>query len=102
MAEKEPVNVTIRRIELEDVSFDNVGPLEIRAIAQDIELRIDKIAKEKNTFDTFKLLAHAALYYAVQSYTKANNAGTRNKDDGKQIDGAIEKLSNCLSSLPLK
>lgn len=102
MAEKEPVNVTIRRIELEDVSFDNVGPLEIRAIAQDIELRIDKIAKEKNTFDTFKLLAHAALYYAVQSYTKANNAGTRNKDDGKQIDGAIEKLSNCLNSLPLK
>lgn len=102
MAEKEPVNVTIRRIELEDVSFDNVGPLEIRAIAQDIELRIDKIAKEKNTFDTFKLLAHAALYYAVQSYTKANNAGARTKDDGKQIDGAIEKLSNCLSSLPLK
>ena len=102
MEEKEPVSVTIRRIELDDVVFDSVGPLEIRAIAQDIELRIEKIAKDKNTFDTFKLLAHAALYYAVQSYTKANNAGSKNKDDGKQLDGAIEKLTHCLTSLPLK
>lgn len=103
MAEKEPVTVSIRRIELEDVVFENVGPLEIRAIAQDIELRIEKIAKDRNTADTFKLLAHTALYYAVQSYTKANSSGQgRSREDSKQLDSVIEKLNNCLNSLPLK
>jgi hypothetical protein len=100
--EKEPVCVSIHKIELDEVVFDEVGPLEIRAIAQDVESRMEKISKEKNTFDTFKLLAYTALYYAVQSYTKANSAGSKNKDDGRQLDNAIEKLSNCLNRLPLK
>lgn len=100
--EKEPVSVTVRRIELDDVWFEGLGPLEVKAIAREVELRLEKISKEKNTFDTFKLLLHTALYYAVQSYTKANTAGSKNKDDNKQLDNAIEKLTHCLNSLPLK
>jgi hypothetical protein len=100
--EKEPVSVSIRRIELDDVWFEGLGPLEVKAVARDVELRLDKISKEKNTVDSFKLLAHAVLYYAVQSYAKTNSAGARHKDDSKQLDDAIEKLTHCLNSLPLK
>jgi hypothetical protein len=100
--EKEPLTVSIRRIELEDVWFEGFGPLEVKAIARDVELRLEKISKEKNTVDSFKLLAHAALYYAVQAYAKANTAGAKNTNDNKQLDDAIEKLAHCLNSLPLK
>lgn len=102
MSEKEPIAVTVRRIEVDDVWFDGLGPLEVKAIAREVELRLEKISKEKNTADTFKLLLHTALYYAVQAYTKTNTAGSRNQDENKQLDTAIEKLSSCLNSLPLK
>jgi hypothetical protein len=100
--EKEPVSVTVRRIELEEVWFEGLGPLEVKALAGEVELRLEKISKEKNTFDTFKLLGHAALFYAAQAYLKTNTAGTKTKEDTKQLDNAIEKLTNCLNSLPLK
>ena len=100
--EREPVNVSIRRIELEDVAFDGLGPLEIKAIASEIEQRINDFAKKRNTPDTFKLLAYAALFYAVQAYTKTNTAGTKTKEDTRQLDAALEKLNHCLASLPMK
>jgi len=102
ISDKEPVSVTVRRIELDDVWFEGVGPLEVKAIAREVELRMEKMSKEKNTFDTFKLLLHAALYYAAQSYIKTNTAGTKTKDGNKQLDEAIEKLTHCLGSLPMK
>lgn len=102
ISDKEPVSVTVRRIELDDVWFEGLGPLEVKALAREVELRMEKMSKEKNTFDTFKLLLHAALYYAAQAYAKTNTAGAKNKDDGKQLDNAIEKLAHCLNSLPLK
>ncbi|MDR1684289.1 MAG: hypothetical protein LBR90_02355 [Elusimicrobiota bacterium] len=100
--EKQPVSVNIRRIELDDVWFDGVGPLEVKALARDVELRMEKISKDKNIADTFKILAHAALHYAVLAYSKTNTAGTKSKDENKQLDNAIEKLSHCLNGLPLK
>jgi len=102
ISDKEPVSVVVRRIELDDVWFEGVGPLEVKAIAREVELRMEKMSKEKNTFDTFKLLLHAALYYAAQTYTKTNTAGTKNKEDTRQLDAAIDKLNHCLTSLPMK
>lgn len=101
MEEKEPISVTVRRIELSDVWFEGLGPLEVQSLALELEQRLEKISKEKNTFDTFKLLLHAALYYAAQAYTRANTAGAKSKGDAKQLDDAIEKLASCLNSLPL-
>ena len=100
--EKEPVSVNIRRIELDDIWFDGVGPLEAKALAREVELRMEKISKEKNTVDTIKVLLHTALYYAAQVYTKTNTAGAKNKNDDKQLDNVIEKLNHALNSLPLK
>lgn len=100
--EKEPISVTIRRIELDDIWFDGVGPLEAKALAREVELRMDKISKEKNTVDTIKVLLHTALYYAAQTYTKTNTAGAKTKSDDKQLDNVIEKLNHALNSLPLK
>jgi hypothetical protein len=101
-ADKEPVSITVRRIEIDDVWFDGIGPLEVKAIARDVEMRIEKLSREKNTFDTFKLLLHAAMYYAAQAYGKTNSAGNKTKEDNKQLDTAIDKLTHALNSLPLK
>ncbi|MDR0953689.1 MAG: hypothetical protein LBM71_05920 [Elusimicrobiota bacterium] len=102
LEEKETTSVTIRRITLDDVWFEGLGPLEIKAIASDIEARMDKISKDKNIFDSFKLFLHTALYYAAKSYSKNSVASVKTKDETKQLDAAIEKLSHCLNSLPLK
>ena len=100
--EREPISVTIRRIELDDIWFEGIGPLEAKSLALDVERRMDKISKERNTVDTIKVLLHTALYYAAQVYTKTNTAGAKNKSDDKQLDSAIEKLTHALNSLPMK
>jgi hypothetical protein len=71
-------------------------------IARDVESRIEKISKDKNTVDTLKLLLHTIMHYAVKAHIKTNSAGNKTKEDNKQLDAAIEKLDRALNSLPLK
>lgn len=102
MKEREPITLTIKRIQLEDVWFEDVGAMELSAIAKDIENRFDKISKEKNILSTLPLFAHVALYYAVKNYSRTNTSGLKDKNRDRAIDNAIERLSNCLNGLPMK
>lgn len=102
MSDKEGISITIRRIELEDVWFEGLGPLDVKLLGHEVERRIEKISKDRNTVDTLKVLLHTALYYAAQAHMKTAGAGAKNKDEARQLESAIEKLNHALSSLPLK
>lgn len=99
---QEPVTVTVKRIELDNVTLEGLGPLDVNALAREIENKMDQISEEKHTVDTFKVLLHTALFYAAKVYTKSNNEEQKNKAGEKQIDSAIEKLTLALNRLPLK
>ena len=99
---QEPVTVTVKRIELDNVTLEGLGPLDVNALAREIENKMDQISKEKHTMDTFKVLLHTALFYAAKAYTKSNNEEQKNKAGEKQLDSAIEKLTLALNRLPLK
>lgn len=103
MKEKqEPVTVTIKRIELRDVVLEGLSPLDITALAKEVENKMEEISDKKNTVDSFKLALYAALFYAAKAYSKDNTAQRRSKTEERQLDSAIDKLTMALERLPLK
>ena len=102
MSKKDSLTVTIYKTELKDVSFENLGPLEINSLARAVENKIYEIANEKQIADTFKLFLYTALYFAAEAYSKGETASTKKQDDQEQLDIAIDKLSSALDRLPLE
>lgn len=102
MNKGESVSLTIQGFTLEDVYFENLGPLEINSLAAMVENQMNKIAKQKGIADSFKLLLHTALYFAAQAYTKSETVSSKKQDEQDQLDIAIDKLSSALNRLPLE
>ena len=102
MNRNERMTLTIKGITLDDVYFENLGPLEINALAADVENQINKISVEKKTLDVFKLFLYTALHFAAQAYIKNETASSKKQDEQEQLDIAIDKLSSALSKLPLE
>ncbi|MBR4508025.1 MAG: hypothetical protein IKP23_00930 [Elusimicrobiaceae bacterium] len=102
MNKNESMTLTIKGVELDDVYFENLGPLEINALAATVENQINKISVEKKTLDVFKLFLYTALHFAAQAYSKNETASSKKQDEQEQLDIAIDKLSSALSRLPLE
>ena len=102
MNKNESMTLTIKGVELDDVYFENLGPLEINALAATVENQINKISVEKKTLDVFKLFLYTALHFAAQAYSKNETASSKKQDEQEQVDIAIDKLSSALSRLPLE
>ncbi len=103
MREKtEPVNLSIKRMQLTDVVLEGLNPLDVAALAKDIENTMDEIANDRNLVDSYKIALYALLFYAGKAYTKDHTAQRRSKAEEKQLDSAIDKLTLALESLPLK
>ena len=102
MNKNESMTLTIKGVELDDVYFENLGPLEINALAATVENQINKISIEKKTLDVFKLFLYTALHFAAQAYSKNETASSKKQDEQEQLDIAIDKLSSALSRLPLE
>lgn len=102
MNKNESMTLTIKGVELDDVYFENLGPLEINALAATVENQINKISVEKKTLDVFKLFLYTALHFAAQAYSKNETASSKKQDEQEQLDIAIDKLSSALSKLPLE
>ncbi len=103
MKEKnEPATVRIKGITFENVTLDGMGPLEVHALAAEITNRMDEISAETGKVTTWELLGRAALYYAALARGRANSAKAKTQDEDKMLDKAIEALTDCLNSLPLK
>ncbi|MBQ4493293.1 MAG: hypothetical protein II972_01635 [Elusimicrobiaceae bacterium] len=102
MNRNESLTLTIKGITLDDVYFENLGPLEVNSLAAMVENQIDKIARDKKTLDTFKLFLYTALHFAAQAYSKNETASSKKQDEQDQLDIAIDKLSSALSRLPLE
>ena len=96
------MTLTIKGITLDDVYFENLGPLEVNSLAAMVENQINKVARDKKTLDTFKLFLYTALHFAAQAYSKNETASSRKQDEQEQLDIAIDKLSSALSRLPLE
>ncbi len=102
MKKSESMTLTIKGFTLEDVYFEDLGPLEVNSLAAMVENKIDQIAVEKRVVDTMKLFLHTALYFAAQAYSNRANASEKKQDQEEQLDIAIDKLSSALSRLPLE
>ena len=102
MNRNESMTLTIKGVELNDVYFENLGPLEVNALAASVENQINKISVEKKTLDVFKLFLYTALHFAAQAYSKNETASSKKQDEQEQLDIAIDKLSSALSKLPLE
>ena len=102
MNRNESITLTIKGITLNDVYFEELGPLEINSLARAVENQIDKISREKKVVDSFQLLLHTALYFAAQAYAKNETAGSKKQDEQEQLDIAIDKLSSALNRLPVE
>ena len=99
---QEPVTVTIKRIELDDVVLEGLGPLDVNALAREIEKMMYHLLEEKHTVENFKIFLNTTLFYAAKAYMKNNNEEQKSKAGEKQLDSAIEKLNLALNRLPLK
>ena len=102
MNRNESMTLTIKGITLDDVYFENLGPLEVNSLAAMVENQINQIARDKKTLDAFKLFLYTALHFAAQAYSKNETASSRKQDEQDQLDIAIDKLSSALSRLPLE
>lgn len=102
MNRDESISLTIKGVTLDDVYFENLGPLEVNSLAAMVENQINKISKQKQIVDSFKLLLHTALYFAAQAYSKNETASSKRQDEQEQLDIAIDKLSSALNRLPLE
>jgi len=102
MNRNESMSLTIKGITLDDVYFEDLGPLEVNSLAAMVENQINQIARDKKTLDAFKLFLYTALHFAAQAYKKNEIAGSRKQDEQEQLDIAIDKLSSALSRLPLE
>lgn len=102
MNKNESMTLTIKGVVLEDVYFENLGPLEINSLAATVENQINQIARDKKTLDTFKLFLYTALHFAAQAYSKSENVSSKKQDEQDQLDIAIDKLSSALNRLPLE
>lgn len=100
-SQPETVNITIKRIELRNVSLEGLGPLDVAALAKEIEKKMEEISKERNMHDTYKLALYAALFYAGKVYSKNGQNEKKDRADEKQLDAAIDKLTFALNRLPL-
>ena len=102
MNKNESITLTIKGVTLDDVYFENLGPLEVNSLAASVENQINKISREKKVLDTFKLLLYTALHFAAQAYNKNETASSKKQDEQDQLDIAIDKLSSALNRLPLE
>ncbi len=102
MNRNERMTLTIKGVTLDDVYFENLGPLEVNALAATVENQINKISVERQTLDVFKLFLYTALHFAAQAYSKNETASSKKQDEQEQLDIAIDKLSSALSKLPLE
>lgn len=102
MNKNESLSVKIHGLTLDNVYFENLGPLEVNALVSAVEKQINKIAQEKQIVDTYKLLLHTALYFAAQAYVNSENSGFKKQDEKEQLDIVIDKLSSALNRLPLE
>jgi cell division protein ZapA (FtsZ GTPase activity inhibitor) len=96
------VPVTIRRIGLDNVSFEGIEPMEIASLAADIEKKMEQIALERKTADTIKLALYVTLEYAAAAYLKNMTSDVKSKEASQQLDEAIIKLRGCLEKTPSK
>lgn len=66
----EDKSVTIMRIPLGDVRYKGISRNELAGIVKEIERRLEKVSKRRETVDTFKILMHALLDSAVEEYRR--------------------------------
>ena len=93
MPKKETVQVEIRTIPL-DVETEGLGVVELTDLAGQVE---DYMA-HTDEVDTLKQALLAAMHFAVQSYTQAQNEGGKRKEEITRVSDLVLKLKSALES----
>lgn len=78
------------------LSVDGLGPLEISAIAGQVEKKIDNIEEKTQIPDNSKLALMAAFEFATELYNLKQKSETANEADSRKIDELAGKLECAL------
>ncbi len=99
---KEKISLSIRKIKLDNIAYDDMTPMEILSLAADVERKMEQISAERNIIDVYKLALYTALDYAAAAAVRQSAGGSKTKEENRHLDEAILKLNNCLERLPLE
>jgi cell division protein ZapA (FtsZ GTPase activity inhibitor) len=78
------------------LSVDGLGPLEISAIAGQVEKKIDEIEEKTQVPDTSKLAFMAAFEFATELYNLKRKSENANEADSRKIEELVDKLESAL------
>lgn len=89
-------NLEIKKIRLDDVEIKDVTSLELRQIAKDVEIRMQKIQSEKGVVNTLNQALLVALEYASQSYSNEQKEGGQKLADEQRVTELIHRIKTRL------
>ena len=79
------------------LAVDGLGPLEISAIAGQVESKMNDIEEATNIPDNSKLALMAAFHFATELYNLKQKAEDSGEADSKKIDELSSRLENALN-----
>jgi len=78
------------------LSVDGLGPLEISAIAGQVEKKINEIEEATQIPDNSKLALMAAFGFATELYNLKQRSEDSSEADSRKIEELVGKLENAL------
>jgi cell division protein ZapA (FtsZ GTPase activity inhibitor) len=77
-------------------AVDGLTPIELGAIVNQVEEKLDKIEERLNIVDSSKLAILAAFDFAVELYNLRQRSETNREADSKKIDDMVSRLEKTL------
>jgi len=77
-------------------AVDGLTPIELGAIVNQVEEKLDKIEERLNIVDSSKLAILAAFDFAVELYNLRQRSETNREADSKKIDDMVACLEKTL------
>lgn len=89
-------NLEIKKIRLENVEISNITDFELKQIAKDIEIKMQKLQSEKGVINTLNQALIVALEYASQTYSSEQREGGQKRDEEQRVTELIHRIKTRL------
>lgn len=96
MASNNDFEAKVRGRVIKFPAVDGLTPIELGAIVNQVEEKLDRIEEKLNIVDSSKLAILAAFDFAVELYNLRQRSETNREADSKKIDEMVSRLEKTL------
>ncbi|HBE88426.1 MAG TPA: hypothetical protein DDW67_04715 [Elusimicrobia bacterium] len=100
MMQKDETQVTVKGVKL-NIAMEGLTPMEVAAIAQQVEDKMTELEPGLKRVDTQKLAILAAMHFAAELFNLEHKSKDLRAADSRKIDELAAGLKDALGSEPL-